>query len=677
MSQQRQLAAILFTDIVGYTGLMQENEQKAVALIKHYNAAVETTVATHEGKVLNYYGDGSLCSFPSVIEAVNCAIDLQNELRTAPAVPLRIGLHIGEIIFENGKALGDGVNIASRIQSLGQANTILFSKEIFDKVRNHPEFTAVSIGKFDFKNVEEPVEVFALANEGLMVPKREQMSGNLKLDPSGKKKTIRENFTIAASVLILLLGAIFLYIKYFSKKNSPVEKSIAVLPFINMSNDAQQEYFAQGMMDEILNHLYKIGGLNVISRTSSMAYKDSKKTSKEIANELGVGNLLEGSVQKDGDHIRIIVQLISGKTDDHLWAETYVREFKDVFAVQSDIAQQVASALKVKIDPGTKSRIEYIPTTNTSSYNLYLLARKKELQDEWKELLEKVIQSDSSFAPAYADLGFYWLLRGGFWGDLNAKQVLDSALPFLQKAVTLDSNLASVHNYFAQVHLWYQWDFKAAEKEWKKFFQLNPSGTVWADNYHDFLEASGRFTEALNFSLKNFEQDKTQWGYLVDASTDYFYLGYPEKAQAILDSLLSVGKELYLRQAWLSLWLGKYQQVLDNLNKYFEKNPNAIKLTRAQAWLGICYFYTGRPDETQKILDSLQARSKKSPVGSPAFHIAMIYSATNRTELALQWLEKAYEDHETEIYWLKVEPLFNPLRNDARFKELLKKMGFK
>src|SRR6476469_3524439 len=256
MSSNRQLAAILFTDIVGYTALMQENEQKAVALIKHYNSTLEKNVAIHEGKVLNYYGDGSLCIFSSALESLNCAIDLQRELQTEPVVPLRIGLHIGEIFFEDGKALGDGVNIASRIQSLGQANTILFSKEIFDKIRNHPEFKAVSLGQFDFKNVDEAVEVFALTNEGLVVPKREKMEGKLKKDLSRKKKRILRNVIVITSVLILLVASAFIFTKYFNQLKSEVEKSIAVLPFVNMSNDSQQEYFTEGMMDEILNHLY-------------------------------------------------------------------------------------------------------------------------------------------------------------------------------------------------------------------------------------------------------------------------------------------------------------------------------------------------------------------------------------------------------------------------------------
>jgi class 3 adenylate cyclase len=203
MAQQRQLAAILFTDIVGYTAVMGENEKSAIALIRHYNTTLEKALPLHEGKILNNYGDGSLCIFPSAIEAVNCAVDLQRELQEEPAVPLRIGLHIGEIFFEDGKVFGDGVNVASRIQSLGQANTILFSREIYDKIKNHPELKGVSLGEFDFKNVDKSIEVFALANEGLFIPKKEKMEGKLKKDLSQKKRKIQRNIIVVTFVLIL------------------------------------------------------------------------------------------------------------------------------------------------------------------------------------------------------------------------------------------------------------------------------------------------------------------------------------------------------------------------------------------------------------------------------------------------------------------------------------------
>jgi adenylate cyclase len=677
MPASRQLAAIMFTDIVGYTALMHENEQKAVVVIQHYNSSLQKWVAHFNGQVLNYYGDGSLCIFSSSTDAVNCSLVIQKELQNDPAVPLRIGLHIGEIFFEDGKAIGDSVNIASRIQSLGQANTILLSHEIFDKIRNHPEFKTISLGQFDFKNVQEPVEVFALSNEGLNVPKKEQMSGKLK--NLRKKNGLRRNIIIALSVLLLGVASVFLYGKYFNKPTRSVENSIAVIPFTNMSNDPQQEYFAEGMMDEILNHLYKIGGLIVISRTSSMTYKESKKTSKEIAGELGVGNLLEGSVQKDGDHIRIIIQLINGKTDEHLWAETYTREFKDVFAIQSEIAQQVAAALKIKIEPEVKERIEKKPTTNSEAYNLFLQAQPIVLSEQGRKLLEAAIVLDTGFAAAYADLASCWIFSGSYGGNLNAKQVMDNALPLLKKAMQLDSNLSSAHAYMALTRLWFDWDIKSAESEWNKFFQLGPSGNFWDNNYRDLLIISGKFSEALAFTQKIFEHDKKNDHNWINLAFSYYFMNQPSRALAILDSakMLFNNPDIDWHKAWISIYLGKYQDVLDNLNKWYPTVLGDELSPRVKAWYSISYFQTGRSMAAKNLLDSLQLQAVKSPVGSPSYHVAMIYAATGRSELAIQWLEKAFKDHEVEMFWLNVDPLFKPLHNDSRFQVLLTKVGFK
>ena len=179
MSQSRQLAAILFTDIAGYTAIMQEDEQLAIKLVKHHRLVLERTVEDHEGDLIEYYGDGSLSIFTSITQAIQCALGIQQQLKAEPAVPLRIGLHIGEVVYEDGKIMGDGVNIASRIQSLGLAGSILFTKEIFDKIRNHSEFKTVYLGRFRLKNIADPMEVFALANEGVTVPANEKMEGRI------------------------------------------------------------------------------------------------------------------------------------------------------------------------------------------------------------------------------------------------------------------------------------------------------------------------------------------------------------------------------------------------------------------------------------------------------------------------------------------------------------------
>ncbi len=206
-SQNRQLTAILFTDIVGYTAMMQQDEQKALAVTRHYIAVLNRSVEIHHGQILNDYGDGSLCTFPSVINALHCAIEVQQQLQTEPKVPLRIGLHSGEVFFEGSKVMGDSVNVASRIQSLGHANTILFSKEIFDKLKNQPEFKSISLGQFEFKNVDEPMEIFALAIDGLKVPKREDMSGKLK---EIEIKSTRKKIFAAITIILLLAVGFFI-----------------------------------------------------------------------------------------------------------------------------------------------------------------------------------------------------------------------------------------------------------------------------------------------------------------------------------------------------------------------------------------------------------------------------------------------------------------------------------
>ena len=324
MPSTRQLAAILFTDIAGYTAMMQRHEQSAIKMVKHHRAVLEKTVDEFEGNVIEFYGDGSLCIFTSITKAMHCALSIQQQMQAEPPVPLRLGLHIGEVIYEDGKIMGDGVNIASRIQSLGLPGCILFSKEIFDKIRNHPEFKTVNLGRFRMKNVAEPMEVYALANDGLTVPAKEKIEGRV-VDIAAKKnlKAIRRWILVSASAIVITL--IVLLLPGMLKNNSVFtgsDKSIAVLPFDNISNDTLQQYFSDGITEDIITQLSKIADLKVISRTSVMEYKHNKKNIKKIAEELGVATILEGSVRKEGDKVRITAQLINANTDKHIWAET-------------------------------------------------------------------------------------------------------------------------------------------------------------------------------------------------------------------------------------------------------------------------------------------------------------------------------------------------------------------
>jgi adenylate cyclase len=462
MTQSRQLAAIMFTDIVGYTSMMGSDETKAVAVIKHYNATLEKWVTHFHGQIINYYGDGSLCIFSSVTDAVKCAIEVQAELKSEPVVPLRIGLHVGEVFFEDAKALGDGVNVASRIQSLGQASTILFSKEIFDKIKNQPEFKSISLGKFEFKNVDEPMEAFALTNEGLSVPKRGDMEGKLKSQPSSFRWPSLSKSMIAGTVALILLIIGFYSRGIFFKSTSLSEKenSLAVLYFDNMSQDKDQEYFSDGITEEIIAHIAKIKDIRVISRTSVLPYKGKPVNLKQIAKELNVTSILEGSVRKSGNNLRITAQLIDATTDQHIWAETYDRELKDIFEVQSEIARMIAQKFKIEITPEADKKISRIPTKNIEAYEQfqkgYFFMYKKYYNthqdadfEKSKQFFEKAVQLDSNYAEAYAGLAEVYDELRNKNQDSFPRELLELKEKLARKALQLNPNSSFVNTAMA------------------------------------------------------------------------------------------------------------------------------------------------------------------------------------------------------------------------------------
>jgi len=299
-SNYRSLAAIMFADMVGYTKLMQEDESKAKLLRDRQRNVVDKTIATHNGKVMQYYGDGTLSMFSSAIKAVEAAREIQDQLQRDPKVPLRIGIHIGDVVHDSEGVFGDAVNVAARVQSLSVPGGVMISGKVFEEIRNHPGIKVEAFGEHDLKNVFNPISIFALANEGLSVPEQSYIQG--------------------------ITG---------SHKNS-----VAVLPFANFSPNPENEYFSDGITEEIINALVKLDGLQVPSRTSVFAYKNTNKDIREIGKELNVATVLEGSVRQSGNKIRVTAQLINTDDGFHIWSENYDGEMKDIFKVQDEISQR-------------------------------------------------------------------------------------------------------------------------------------------------------------------------------------------------------------------------------------------------------------------------------------------------------------------------------------------------
>ncbi len=331
---QRRLVAIMYTDMVGYTALGQRNETLSLALLEEQRKLVRPILTKHNGREVKTMGDAFLVEFPSALDAARCAYNIQRATREFNATKysdqrlhLRIGVHLGDVVESEGDISGDTVNVASRIESLAEDGGVCLTRQVYDHIENKFDLPFASLGNKSLKNVSKPVEVFSM-----VMPWTKESLTELQ---SGKNR-------------------------------------IAVLPFANLSPDPVDEYFADGMTEELIDRLSQVKELKVIARTSVMSYKKKEKKASEIGKELGVGSLIEGSIRKAGNKIRIAVQLIDGMNEEHLWSSRYDRNLDDIFAVQTDIAEKVTGELRIQLLESEKHLLEKRPTEDTEAYTIYL-----------------------------------------------------------------------------------------------------------------------------------------------------------------------------------------------------------------------------------------------------------------------------------------------------------------
>ena len=324
----------MFTDMVGYTALMQEDESRATTLRDRHRTVLRESIEAHQGEIVQFYGDGTLSVFPSAVQAVDAAVDIQRRFQLDPRIPVRIGLHIGDVIHDEDGVHGDGVNVASRVQELAVPGSVLISGGVYEELKNHPCLPTRALGDFELKNVQRPLSIHAVAASALAVPAPADLS-------SAGDRT---------------------------------KKAIAVLPFVNMSSDLENENFTDGITEEILNALVKFDDLNVTGRTSSFVFKGRHEDVREIGRALNVGTVLEGSVRKAGNRVRITAQLLDTADGYHLFSNTYDRVLEDIFAVQDEIAHTIARELRVLFPVAGAQTPTTVrkPTESSEAYSLYL-----------------------------------------------------------------------------------------------------------------------------------------------------------------------------------------------------------------------------------------------------------------------------------------------------------------
>jgi TolB-like protein/class 3 adenylate cyclase/Flp pilus assembly protein TadD len=675
----RRLAAILFTDIVGYTSMMQRDEKLAMTAVRRHHEILEQCVPAHYGKIQQYYGDGSLSIFNSATDAVHCAFEIQKEFLKEPVVPVRTGIHIGEIYSEGGKIFGDGVNLASRIESIGQGGTVLFSRDVYDKIRNHTEFEIRSIGSFEFKNVHEPIQVYALINTEIRSPDLKSIEGKLK--EQSKKKfgaTLLSGIGVALIALILLT----LYLYPGDARTSDAlhyKSSIAVLPFDNISNNPDEEFLSTGLAEDILTQLAQINGLKVIARTSSMKYKDYASEGRslpDIAKELGVTNILAGTVRRYGKNLRVTVKLIDPKHENVLWAEEFDKQIEDVLNVQRDIAMAVSERLKFSLSPELQYRFKNKLNVNEEAYVNYqrgqevLLRSSGSLEEieQAKSYFEMAIQADSSFSRAWVGLADTYL-EFVFWHRATDGEALPLATNAAKMALKIDKDLGEAYGALGAVEL-YKSNIQEAEKHLRKAIELSPSYAFAYERLAWIEFFLGRDEQGFALLENVIQLDPLFTRYKGSLGNAYYMTGNYEKGiQRLKEFLLVHPNDNFILWALAYLYVGngEYQKAIETLDKR--------TIGRSTNWVySYCHSKLGNPAAAQVVLDTLLARSKRGFV--PDFMIAVAFESLAEHDSAIAHLDKAiHSGGESYFAWMiGRDPMFSGLRNDPRFKKLVKEV---
>ena len=404
MTATRKLAAILAADVVGFSRLTGADEDRTLARLRALRSdLIDPTISVHNGRVVKRTGDGALVEFRSVVDAVRCAIEVQNAMVERNAglpedrrIVFRIGVHLGDVVEESdGDLMGDGVNIAARLEGIAQPGAICLSEDAFRQVRARLDLAVSDIGEVQLKNIAQPIRAYSLE---VGVPAEAKSA-------TPTKPAVPERTPALAP---------------------PDKPSIAVLAFQNMSGDPEQEYFADGITEDVITDLSKIGGLLVIARNSSFAYKGKSVDIRVVARELGVRSVLEGSIRRAGNRVRITAQLIDAETGGHLWADRFDRELSDIFAVQDEVTRRIVDALKIKLSPGESARLDDVETTNSKAHDFFLAGREalwgtirnRETFERSTDLFEKAIGEDPSYGEPYAGLALAQVLNWQFhWTD--------------------------------------------------------------------------------------------------------------------------------------------------------------------------------------------------------------------------------------------------------------------
>ena len=650
-TEHRKLAAIMFTDMVGYSALAERNEELALELLEEHRRLLRSIFPKHRGSEIKTIGDGFLAEFSSALAAVQCGIEIQEMIAKRNSLnpsqgnfQVRIGIHAGDVVHRDDDVIGDGVNIAARIEPLAEAGGICISQQVFDQVENRVAKSLKRMGQVKLKNMMRPLEVYGVVCEGAA---------------TGPPDLVQDS------------------------KSSGTQKSIAVLPFLNMSSDPENEYLSDGLTEDLIMAFSQLKGLRVPARTSSFAFKGKNEDIRRIGQQLNVNTILEGSVRKVGNRLRITAQLINAAHGDHLWSQTFDREMQEVFAIQDEITREIVRALEMQLIGAGDQPLAKHGTYNTEAYQLYLQARyhfNKFTGEGFKRCIEcckKALEIEPSYALAYAALSLSYQ-TGWFYGFLSFEEKLAAIGPhdlFAEKAVELDPNLAETQTALAIVRCWNLRDWSGGEDCFKRAIKLNPNYVTAHEHYALFLGCSKRTDEAITQARLTLQIDPLSpminllMGFVYWIIHRYDLL--LEQAQRLFE-LESNFFGTYWLLAWAHWSQGMHEAAIADLRKAVTLGGGPLQL----ADLGCLLGRVGRKTEAQRVLEELKEVATRRYV-QPAY-LGFLYASLGNHDQAFACFAQGME-HENASVALIAEYCvcagLDDLRADPRFPALLKKIG--
>jgi TolB-like protein/class 3 adenylate cyclase/predicted Zn-dependent protease len=749
---ERKLAAIFSTDVKSYSRLMGEDEVATIHTLTAYRTLIATLIQQHRGRVVDSPGDNLLAEFPSVVQAVECAVAIQRELRVRNAgLPLhrrmefRIGINLGDVIVEGERIYGDGVNIPARLEGLAEAGGLCISGSVYEQVKTRLALGYEDLGAQAVKNIAEPVRVYRvqLDSRAAVPLVREQderavgEAGRLLPQEGSAARRVRAwswwKGALALVGLLLLLGGGVTVWQRSVRPSAPARlvpaaqaptvtvpetPSIVVLPFVNLSGDPEQEYFSDGITEDLTSRLSKFSGLSVISRNSAFTFKGKVVKVQEVSKELGVQYVLEGSVRKAGDQVRITAQLIDATTDHHLWAERYDRPLTDIFALQDALVQKMVTTLQLQLSLREQGVLARRPQENLEAYDAFLRGLAyfyrltKEGNAQARQLFEHAIALDPAYAEAYAFLGLNYRLEWlSQWSQ--GPQAWERAFELAHKALALDDTLPWAYGLLSWIYADKQQleqALTAAEraialepshadsyvvqsdilnrvgrpeealKSVEKAMRLNPRYPAWyLNNLSLAYLMTGRYAEAipvLNTRLLRDPQALNAYRNLANAYRQQWAAQLSQDPQTLAQALAAVQRALVLQDnssdshrtlGYIYLWQQQYEQALAEMERAIALDPDEARGRAAYEYAGLAEVLSrmGRSEEALGAAEKA-LRLKPSLVDLHLANVGMAYALAGRPEQALAPLQRYLSRYPKILYaHLTLAAVYSELGREA------------